>query len=34
MYFMKNYNFGYEKENVIIFILSDELKLKIVINNL
>ncbi|EPS8494138.1 darobactin export ABC transporter permease subunit [Yersinia enterocolitica] len=34
MHFMKNYNFGYEKENVITFILSDELKSKTAINNL
>ncbi|WP_174848404.1 darobactin export ABC transporter permease subunit, partial [Yersinia artesiana] len=34
MHFMKNDNFGYEKENVITFILSDELKSKTAINNL
>lgn len=34
VHFMKNDNFGYEKENVITFILSDELKSKTAINNL
>lgn len=34
IHFMKNDNFGYEKENVITFILSDELKSKTAINNL
>ncbi|CFQ72292.1 TPA: darobactin export ABC transporter permease subunit [Yersinia enterocolitica] len=34
MHFMKNYNFGYEKENIITFILSDKLKSKTAINNL
>ena len=34
MHFMKNYDFGYEKENLITFVLSDELKSKTAINNL
>lgn len=34
MRFMQNDNFGYEKENVVTFALSDELKSKTVINSL
>lgn len=34
MHFMQNYNFGYDKENVITFALSDELKSNTSINSL